>query len=213
MIVRSVALAAAAMLAAVPAQGQALRRPSTKAFPFSVTPFIAVGWGGQRASENAPSCARPDCIQHKVGIGPQVGIELQMPLAGTLGFGLTAVGGKPTQVRCDLQCVSPQRLTAVHGTALILWRFKARAPIYFGIGPAVSYLDPGPVTGQPSVTEIGGALVLAYDFSLGPRLGGRLGWWNYFVRPSRKDLPATYTTGNIAWDTQVGLGVRFALGS
>jgi hypothetical protein len=217
MLTRSAALAAAALLAAGPAQGQALRRPSTKAFPFSVTPFFAIGWGGQRATEDSPSCTRPDCIQHKVGIGPQVGLDLQIPLAGSLGFGVTAVGGRPTQVRCDIQCVSPQRLTAVHGAALILWRFKARAPIYFGIGAAGSYLDPGAVTGQPSVTEFGGALVAGYDFALGPTVGGRLGWWNYFVRPSDKGadggtLPETYTVGNIVWDTQVGLGFRIAIG-
>jgi hypothetical protein len=213
MILRCLTLAALALTLTGSLEAQALRRPRTQAFPFSMTPFIAIGWGGQRATENASTCTRPDCIHHKVGIGPQVGVDLQMPITGPIGLGVTAVGGRPTQVRCDIQCVSPQRMTAIHGAALILWRFKARAPIYFGLGPAISYLRPGPVTGQPAVTEVGGALVVAYDFTLSPRVGGRLGWWNYFVQPSDKDLPPTiYTPGNVSWDTQIGLGVRLAIG-
>jgi hypothetical protein len=215
MIVRGVALAIAALLTAVPIEGQALRRVQAKAFPFSFTPFVAIGWGGTRATEDAPGvCTGPACIQHKVGSGPQVGVELQMPLAGTLGFGLTAVAGLPNRVFCDLQCVAPERLTAVHGAALILWRFKARAPIYFGIGPAISYLSPGPVTGQTSaVTEFGGSVVVAYEFRFSPRVGGRLGWWNYIVKPSEKQFATTTTAKNLTWDTQIGLGLRFALGS
>jgi hypothetical protein len=214
MILRSLALTAALLLPAVPAQGQALRRPSTKAFPFSVTPFIGVAWGGQRATQTpVEEACTTDCIRHKVGIGPHVGLELQMPLVGNFGFGVTASGGRPTQVQCDLQCVSPQRLTSIHGAAYILWRFKARAPIYFGLGAAMHYLNPGAVPGQGSVTEMGGSAVLAYDFTLSPRVGGRFGWWNYFLKPSAKDLTIPpYAVSNFVWDTQIGLGIRFAVG-
>jgi hypothetical protein len=215
MIVRSMTLAAVVMLAAVPAQGQALRRPPTKAFPLSVTPFLALGWGGTRVVATIPEiCSVPDCIKHKVGSGPQLGVELQLPLAGTLGLGVTGVAGRPSRLLCAPLCLSPERLTVLHGAALLLWRFKARAPIYFGLGPAVNHIDPGPVQGQSSaVTEFGGSLVLAYDFTFGPRVGGRVGWWNYFMKPSDEALPAGGRAKGLAWDTQIGLGVRLLIGS
>lgn len=213
MIMRGVALAVAMLLTAAPVEAQALRRVAPKAFPFSVTPFVALGYGGARAERDPIACRTVGCA-FKVGSGPQVGVELQTPLVGTFGFGVTGVVGRPSAVICDPQCLSSERLTAIHGAALVLWRFKARAPIYFGIGPAVSYLDPGPLPGQQtSVTEIGGSLVVAYDFAFSPRVGGRVGWWNYLMKPSGDGLPAGSEARNLAWDTQIGLGVRIVLGS
>jgi hypothetical protein len=213
MIMRGVALAVAILLTAAPVEAQALRRVAPKAFPFSVTPFVALGFGGARAARDPMACRTVDC-DFKVGSGPQAGLELQLPLVSTFGLGVTGVVGRPSRVTCDPQCLSSARITAIHATGLVLWRFKARAPVYFGIGPAISYLDPGPLPGQQtSVTEVGGSLVLAYDFAFSPRVGGRVGWWNYFMKPSTQELPAGGEARNLAWDTQIGLGVRFVFGS
>lgn len=202
-------------LAAAPAQGQALRRVQPKAFPFSVTPFLALGWGGTRGAEpDTAICGTSNCVAHKVGSGPHAGLDIQIPLAGNFGLAVAGAAGRPTRIVCAIQCLAPERVTAVHGSALVLWRFKARAPIYFGLGPAVSYISPGPVRTQTSaVTEFGGAGVIAYDFRFSPSLGGRVAWWNYLVKPSKDQLGTNIQPSGLAWDTQVALGVRFLLGS
>lgn len=215
MTLRTGLLALAALLAAAPARGQTLRRAQPKAFPLSVTPFLALGWGGTRGAEpDTAICGTTNCVEHKVGSGPHVGLDVQVPLGGTFGLALAGTAGRPTRVVCALQCIAPERVTAIHGSALVLWRFKARAPIYFGLGPAMSYVRPGPVRTQTAaVTEIGGAGVIAYDFRFSPTLGGRVAWWNYLVKPSEEQLGTNITPSGLAWDTQIALGVRFLLGS
>lgn len=198
----------AVLLLPLSAEGQAIRRVRPKAFPLAVTLSGGPSWGGMRAGDRDTTV-----VEHGIGSGPKVGLELQFPVVGTFGIGLAAQGGRPSRVLCNPTCVSPDRLTTIHGAGLILWRFKAQAPIYFGFGPALSYIKPGAVSTQTSaVTEIGGALVAGYDFALSPTIGGRLAWWNYFLKPSTDDLPASFVPSSLVWDTQVAIGVRFVFG-
>ena len=98
----------------------------------------------------------------------------------------------------------------MHGALLLLWRFKPRAPIFFGIGPAVTFFTPGPVLGQAdAVLEPGGVVVVAYDAQLGAHVGVRVAWWNYLTKPSDKSLTTNYTMSGLAYDKAVAFGVRY----
>jgi hypothetical protein len=216
MIARVGALTMTALLAALPASGQAIRRERPQAFPPSITAFVGLGFGGQRANQEDPlTCASRECFGHKVGSAPYGGLEIQVPLGGTLGLGVAATIGRPRRVICLRgACQSPERITQVHGAGLVLWRFKARAPIYFGFGPGVVYSRPGPVAGQAgAITEIGGVGVLAYDVRVTPRVGLRIAWWNWLVKPKGEGLGPDYDLNGLAWDQVFSVGARFSLGS
>ncbi|HET7039486.1 MAG TPA: hypothetical protein VFH97_06335, partial [Gemmatimonadales bacterium] len=147
---------------------------------------------------------------------PHGGVEFQVPLGSTLGFGVAGTIARPTRVFCVLgaACQSPDHLTQAHGAALVLWRFKARAPIYFGLGPGVAYSKPGPIVGQTTaVTEFGGVVVVAYDVRIASRVGLRIAWWNWLLKPERENLGADFELSSLAWDKLFALGARIALGS
>ena len=215
MIARVGALTMTALLAALPASGQAIRRERPQAFPPSLTLMAGLGFGGQRANQVDPeTCTTNNCIRHKVGSGPQGGLELQIPLGGTFGLGVAATIARPTRIFCVLgeACRSPDRITQGHGAALVLWRFKARAPIYFGLGPGVVYSKPGPITSQTAtVAEFGGVVVLAYDVQVASRVGLRVAWWNWLVKPKAEGLGANYELSTLAWDKIFAVGARISL--
>jgi hypothetical protein len=129
--------------------------------------------------------------------------------------------GRPSQKLCfRSQCQSPADLWAIRGSALLLWRFKPRAPIYFGLGGAVTRFDPAPVVGQnvtadgqAGTTEFGGVTVVGFDFQLSEQLGGRVVWRSYLMIPSSDGLPGVYEASGLAWDNTVSFGVRFLLAS
>lgn len=214
MSLRIGAFALLALLPACPALAQVgARRETPKAFPPSITPFVGLGFGGQRAIQMD---AEGNRLEHKLGSAPHGGVEIQLPIAGTLGLSLTGTVGRPARVSCvSGTCASAAgRLTQVHAAGLVLWRFKARAPIYFGLGAGASHASPGPVVGQDDAkTEIGGVAVLAYDFRVAPRVGLRIAWWNWVTRPSDESLPTGFTAKSLAWDTMVAFGASFSLGT
>ena len=142
-----------------------------------------------------------------------LGVDLQLPVTRTLGVGVSGGVARPAHVTCTRACTSTDRVTAVHASLLLLWRFKARAPIYFGVGPTLSWINPGPVQtwDTTAVTEPGAALVVGYDFGITPTVGGRLAWWNYLTKPSDASLPATLTPSGLAWDKAFSFGLRFGL--
>lgn len=203
--------------------GSVIRRPQPKAFPFSVTPSAGVGFGSTRATAFEPAtCPSADhCLTLGAGSGWNVGVELQVPLGQTLGFEVAGQVAHPNQRVCfRAQCQSPRDVWAGRGTAMLLWRFKPRAPIYFGLGGGITHFPVSPVAGQSltaegegPVTEYGVATVIGYDFAFTPRLGGRVTWRAYFMVPTASGLPGNYTATGLAFDNTFAFGVRFLLGS
>lgn len=221
-LVTTVALVIAGVLNALPLAAQqpasVIRRPPVRAFPVSITPTAGVGFGSNRATAYDPAtCASQElCVSLGAGSGWNVGAEFQVPLGSTLGFELAGQLARPSQRRCfRQQCDSPQELWAIRGTGMLLWRFKPRAPIFFGLGAAVTRFDPAPVAGQAqsSTLEFGAGTVVGYDFGFTPQLGGRVTWRSYLLAPSSSDLPGDYVAKSLAWDNAFAFGVRIQLGS
>jgi hypothetical protein len=214
-MLRSGALACAALLVAGSLRGQEVRRVEVKAFPASVAASFGLSFGGQRATAAAGqnACTGGGACRFKLGSGPMLGLDLQLPLTTTLGFGLSAAGGRAPRVVCGGECNSADKSTVIHGSALILWRFKARAPVFFGVGAALTWIDPGPVQlwDTTAVKEPGGVLVIGYDFGITPTVGGRIAWWNYLTKPDDSSLPSILTPSGLAWDKIFSFGVRFGL--
>ncbi|MDH3497886.1 MAG: hypothetical protein OER21_14085 [Gemmatimonadota bacterium] len=212
------ALALLIGLASVPlaaAQGQ-VRRERPTAFPLQVVPFLSLGFGGGKRAVEAPSsgCVGADCREYSYGSGPELGVQVQFPIASTVGLAATGAIGRPSRVVCTQgTCNSPESVTAIRGNVLLLWRLKARAPVFFGIGPAVVRFDPAAATDQPAVVEFGGVGVVGVDFGISGNVGGRLLWWNYVLQPSSDAIPANIEASGLAWDMALGLGIRVALGS
>jgi hypothetical protein len=208
-------LVAVAFSLAGPAAAQVgAQRVRPTAFPLAVTPYLALGFGAARAAQADPlvcPTSDPNCYDNTVGSSPVLGIEVQAPLTRTLGVGITGAISRPARKLCVRgQCESGERITSVHGGVLLLWRFKPRAPIFFGIGPAVTFFTPGPVFGQvQSVTEPGGVGVVAYDAQVGARVGVRVAWWSYLTKPSDTDLTSLYTVSGLSYDKVFSFGIRY----
>jgi hypothetical protein len=214
-MLRSGSLVLAALLAAGAARGQEIRRVQPKAFPAAVTASLGLGWGGERATVPAEAnvCSGGFGCRFKQGAGPSLGIDVQLPVTTTLGVGLGGTVGRPPRVVCGESCnSSPDKVTTVHGSLLLLWRFKARAPIFFALGPTMTWTKRGVVEVQTaSLQEFGGAFVIGFDFAVTPTVGGRLAWSNYLTKPSTTDLPSGYSTSSLAWDKIFSLGLRFGM--
>ncbi|HEX9726950.1 MAG TPA: hypothetical protein VGA37_00425 [Gemmatimonadales bacterium] len=219
MLVRyGVAIVGVVMLvSSVYAQEEGARRAPVKAFPFAVLPYVALGFRGVRANE-ADSLTCPgfplDCHQHRASSGPAVGAAIQAPIGGGFGLSLGFHASRPHRSRCTQgsECDTRESLTGLQGTALLLFRFKARAPIYFGLGASGSQLTPGPVRGQEDpVTEIGGVFVLGVDAAIGQKIGARVTWSNYFMAPSGDNLPGGFKAEGMAYDALITIGARIQL--
>lgn len=218
-------LLAAAGLAA-PAAGQtAVRRIEPKAFPLAVALSAGLGFGGTRATfTDSVLCAGDNCGSAGAGSGWTATVDLRAPLGRTLGVEAAAHIGRPSQRLCFRgACQSSGETWALRGSAMLLWRFKPQAPIYFGLGAAVTRFDPAPVVNQNLVlgddglvqggtTEFGAATVVGYDFTLDSRVGGTLVWRSYIMAPSSEGLPANYESKTTAWDNSLAVGVRYFLG-
>jgi hypothetical protein len=214
-------LLAAAGLAA-PAAGQpAVRRIEPKAFPLAVALSAGLGFGGVRATYlDTLECAGNECWTAGAGSGWTAGLDLRAPLGRTLGVEIAGQVGRPSQRLCLRgQCQAPSNIWSLRGSAMLLWRFKARAPIHLGLGGAVTRFDPAPVVnqnltadGQQGTTEFGGATVVGYDFALGEGLTGSIVWRSYLMVPSSEGLPGAYEPTSLAWDNAVGFAVRYHLG-
>lgn len=215
MLVRLGVTSLTLLLAVSPLVAQVGARSTRRAaFTFNVTPFVGLGFRGRRAvSEPVNTClaGRP-CFDHKIGSGPAVGADLQMPLTGNFGLGLTGSISRPSRVVCFGNCSSRETVTALRGSAMLLLRLKARVPVYFGFGAAMLRFDPGAVVGQDDMeTEYGGVLVIGYDFAPGAKVGGRVAWANYFMSPSSNSLPDDFTASGIAYDVLITIGARIGL--
>lgn len=221
-LVRTVALVLVAAPVGVRLDAQQpaprIQREEPTAFPLTVTATAGLGFGSMRATNFDPvACPTEDlCVSLGAGSGWNVGVEAQVPLGRTLGFEVAGQLARPSQRICLRgQCDSPRNLWAIRGTAMILWRFKPRAPIFFGFGGAVTRFDPPPVSGQArsSTLEYGVGTAVGYDFRFTPRLGGRVSWRSYLLVPSSADLPGASEAKSLAWDNAFTFGVRIHLGS
>ena len=216
-------LLTAAMVGSATAQSP-IRRVQPKAFPLSATVNAGLGFGGARATyydSTVAGCTPGQCVTAGAGSGWAAGLDLQAPLGSTVGVAVGGQIGRPTQRLCvRSQCQSRGGIWAIRGNAMLLWRFKARAPIYFGLGGAVTYFTPAPVVnqnrtadGQGTTLEIGGTVVVGYDFRLTERLGGRVAWSSFLMAPSSEGLPVGYAVRSLAWDNTFTFGVRFPFGT
>lgn len=203
-----------------PAAGQpAVRRPQPKGFPLAVTPGAGLGFGASRATyydEN--ECASPaSCYAYGTGSGWQAGIDLQFPLGQALGVEVGGQVGRPSLKQCLRGiCTTADRAWSVRGTATVLWRLKARAPVYFGLGGAYAYFSPGPVLpyqNDLSVSEYGATTVIGIDLAMNQRIGGRVVWRGYLMIPSSKGLPDSGALRSVAWDNALTFAVRLLLGT
>ncbi len=214
-----VAVCALVIVTSVAGAQTGVRRVRRHAFGFAVTPYVALGSRGVRANQaDAATCpATPDeCFKHKASSGPEVGAQVQIPLFGTFGLSVAGSFARPRQLVCILEnCSSRDRVTTVRGTALLLWRFKARAPIYFGLGGAtVRWGNPGPVVGQnQAVSEYGFVISIGYDAAIGRRAGVRVAFLNYFMFPEESGLPSTFAATGTARDAILTIGARINIGS
>jgi len=201
-----------------------IRRVQPKAFPLSATLSGGLGFGGTRATyydSTVAGCTPGNCWTAGAGSGWAAGGDVQAPLGNTVGIAVGGQVGRPAQRLCvRSQCQSPGGVWVLRGTAMLLWRFKASAPIHFGLGGAVTYFNPAPVVnqnltadGQGTTMEFGGAAVVGYDFRLDERLGGRLAWTSFLMAPSSEGLPGAYESKSVAWDNTITFGVRFQLGT
>lgn len=208
-------MALLSVLSAAEAQTVRQRGPSSS-FAFAITPYIGLGFRGVRAETDASTCSTlpNECIDHKPASGPEVGIGLEAPLAGSFGIAVSAAIARPSRVLCDrARCIGGDHITALRGTGLLQFRLKARAPIFFGIGAAIARFDPSPVTGEArTVTEVGFAGVIGYDFALGRRLGGRIAWHSYFMTPEDLETQGTLAAAGTAYDAVISFGARINLG-
>jgi len=212
----ALALALIAVLPRMSLECQAIRRPQPRAFRVSVTPYLGPGWGGARAVATDPfNCSAIPCVTHRLSASPVAGVEVHVPLPGTIALGLVLAAGRPNRVSCELSvCLARGRVTVIQGGALLLWRFRTRAPMYVGFGPAFAHVSPGPVFSQRSAaTELGGLVLAAYDVRFTSAIGARLAWWNYFLAPSGVELTPSTSPRSVVWESKITAGVTFSFGS
>lgn len=209
-------LLGAALVAAFPLAGQA-RRPQPKAFPLAVSGSLVLNAFGTRANELDAlvlQCTTvTNCIEHGLGRGPGVGLSLQLPLAGNLGFGLGMDAMTMVRQQCipGGNCSTSDRLLGLRARGELLFRLKARAPIYFGLGAAALRTDPGALEPQTDPTvDVGGVVTIGGDFAAGPRWTVRVAWHSYFMRADAAGLPGTFET-RTAHDGVITIGGRYAL--
>lgn len=216
-----VVMLAAALLAGQAAAQTSVRRIEPKAFPLAAALSAGLGFGGVRATYlDTLECTTDQCWTAGVGSGWTAGLDLRAPIGRTLGVELGGQIGRPSQRLCFRgQCQAPTNIWSLRGSAMLLWRFKPRAPIHFGLGAAVARFDPAPVVnqnltaaGQGGTTEFGGATVVGYDFLLQERLTGSIVWRSYLMVPSSEGLPGAYEAKSLAWDNAFAFAIRYHLG-
>jgi len=218
MRVATIAVLMSMVLAPV-AVGQAqppARRVVRTSFPFAFTPSAGFGFGATRVTAtDVTDCPESPCVDYGSGSGWQVRAEVQVPLGRTLGFEVAGQLGRQASKVCQRgQCSSPDKVWAYRGTGLLLWRFKPRAPVFFGVGGAVAHFNPDPVYigGSGSTTELGVGGVVGVDLSLAQRMGIRVAWRQYFLIPESRLPPPNYETRGMAWEQSVMFGARLNIG-
>ena len=213
MVSRFGLLALVGLLVAPPAAGQdTARRPVARTFRFSLAPYIGLGFRGVRAVQDPMdgTCVSGPCVDHKIGSGPLIGADAQLPLFGSFGLGLSASASRPSRLVCTPNCGSRAKVTLLRGSVMALVRLKARVPVFFGLGATIARSDSGAVQGQAAQTEIGGILQIGYDLRPAEKIGARVVWSNYFLKPSDNSLPSGFDSKNFTHDAVISVGVRIS---
>ena len=201
---------------------EAQRRRRTKGFDLAVVLGAGLSFNGTRAflaDVQGTTCQRnaDECFSQDLGSGPMFTANFEAPLGKRFGFTVGGAIGRMSRIQCTqgAQCNDRGNITDIKGNALLLFRFKPQAPIFFGFGGAVNHTDPGPV--EPfqdniTITETGPTLLVGYDFALGSKVGARIAWWSYWFSPQDDNLPSTgFKTPGSSYDTVVSISARILL--
>jgi opacity protein-like surface antigen len=191
-----------------------VRRVVRTSFPFAITPSVGLGFGATRGKATDPTdCAEEPCVGFGSGSGWQTRVEMQVPIGRTLGIEIGGQLGRQVQKVCQRgACTAVDHVWAYRGSALLLWRFKPRAPVFFGIGGTVAYFSSNPVyVVDAPTTEPGFAGVVGLDLALAQRIGVRVAWRSFFLIPESIGNPSFHTKG-MAWEQALMFGARCNLG-
>ncbi len=212
----TIALLTSTLLVPV-AQGQeqpGVRRVVRTSFPLAITPSAGLGFGATRGSATQPTdCPNNPCVDFGSGSGWQARVDVQVPIGRTLGVEIGGQVGRQVQKVCQRgACTAVDHMWAYRGTAMLLWRFKPRAPVFFGIGGAIAHFSSNPVyvVDAPS-TEPGFAGVVGLDLALAQRVGVRVAWRSFFLLPESIGNPSFQVKG-VAWEQAIVFGARCNLG-
>lgn len=134
-------------------------------------------------------------MSETLALGPGVGAEIQVPLFGNFGLDVGAEAIHTRKVLCTTggDCASTTtNVLALRGRAQLLFRLKARAPVYFGGGIAGVRFQQGETTHQTApTTDMGGMFTIGADFPAGPRVHVRVAWHSYFVKADSTGITNT----------------------
>jgi hypothetical protein len=207
------------------AQGFPGEAPRPPAFPATVSLYVLGGWTGNRAlrtydvgvpNPNDPACDTIQCrTLHGLGGAGGVGGRVQVPVTRRIGlrFALEVAGPKPrtSTLNGNLVRIADDRITALRGEALFLFRLRPQAPMYFGAGGTVTRWTPGAIPGHEQATDVGAAIAAGYDHALPHGLGLRFEWTGYFMAPESDNLPTEYEAKGFAFDHQFSIGVWYLI--
>ena len=221
---RKAALAALVVLGAAPAvSGQVLpgEEQRAPAFPSALSIWALAGFGGQRATRTYIDVTDADCdtvpCVSKHGLSGSIGIgtRFQTPLSPRMGlrFGVSysAPRQKARRTEPTHQTSLGDRLGMLRGEILLVHRLKPQVPVFFGFGVALASISPGPLFGQDGVTEAGAVVVVGLDRRINPRVGTRIEWTGYFMRPSTRVVSPEFRATWLAFDSQLSFGANFYL--
>lgn len=215
---RSLAVVGLLLLAAAPRSAGAQIFPGeaapSSAFPnaFALS-LTATTSGDLRATrvftDSANGCV--PCIRYHSltgGLGLAIRLQFAMGRRTGLRFGASLSGPKPKRrtPNGSQVVIDPNRLSLARGEIVMMFRLKPHVPIYFGIGPSFARFTPGPVPGQPEITEIGGVGVVGIDHQISPKLGTRVEFAFYGTKPKNTGLTSEYTLPALAIDGQLSIG-------
>ena len=218
-------LALAAPLPAAAAQGLPGEPPRPPAFPATVSLYLLGTWAGDRMDRlygvgfpnpNDPACDTLQCrTTHGFAGAGGVGARIQVPVTPRIGlrFALQVAAPKPRieTYGGKVVRVDDDRVSALRGEALFLFRLRPQAPMYFGMGGTVGRWSPGTVDSVEAATEYGGAIAAGYDHWFKHGIGMRVEWTGYFMIPETDNLPSEYTAKGFAFDQQISIGVTYLI--
>jgi len=202
-VLMSILLASAAWGQAPPDVRQVVRT----SFPLGLTASAGLGFGATRQMDTTG-------VSFGTGSGWQARVDVQVPLGRTLGFEIGGQVGRQTTKQCARGACTvvafPGHIWVYRGSGLLVWRFKPRAPVFFGVGPTLAYFSSNPVylDAQPT-TEIGVASVIGLDLAVAERIGLRVAWRSFFLVPKVVGPAQSSEARSIAWEQSLLFGARF----
>jgi len=188
-----------------------VRRVVRTSFPFAVTPSVGLGFGATRQTNLDPTdCPDRPCIDYGTGSGWQARVDMQAPIGRTLGFEVGGQIGRQSLKQCARgSCTAIDHVWAYRGSAMLLWRFKPQAPVYFGVGATLAHFSSNPVYQDPEpTTEPGMAGVIGLDLALAQQIGVRVAWRSFLLVPKQVGPPDASEARSVAWEQALLFGAR-----